>query len=127
MTLDDRRYVEQVKSERVPEAQRQVNEAASGEIALNVDWDSFDSRESVEMLEYTLQEIPKAVAAIASDDLGREALAGKLTAMTIANSESDDWQKNAVIEDGALRVEWNFGGGSYVNASMIQQRLNELL
>ena len=127
MTLDDRRYVEQVKSERVPEAQRQVNEAASGEIALNVDWDSFDSRESVEMLEYTLQEIPKAVAAIASDDLGREALAGKLTAMTIVNSESDDWQKNAVIEDGALRVEWNFGGGSYVNASMIQQRLNELL
>lgn len=127
MSLDDRRYVEEIKNERVPEAQQQLNKAAGKEIALRVDWETFDSRESVEMLEYTLKEIPKAVAEIASDDMGKEALSTKVTAMTVINSDSDDWKKNATLDEGTFRIEWNFGGGSYVNASMIQQRLNDLL
>ncbi len=69
MTLDDKRFLESLKTEKLPEIEKAVAEAAGAKMKIEVDWNSFDTRDSLNMLEYTLKDIPKGLEEIARDEI----------------------------------------------------------
>jgi len=127
MTLDDKRFLASMKSEKLPEIQKAVEEATGTKMKVEVEWDSFQTRESLKMLEYTLNDLAGGLKEIARDEIGKKALSDQVVGIKIVNNDNDDWSKTGIIKDKTFLMEWDFDKGAYVNGSMISQTLNKKL
>ncbi len=127
MTLDDRRFLESLKTEKLPDVEKKIEEAVGGKVAVEVDWKSFSTRESLNMLEYTLKELPAAFKETAHDEIGKKALQSQIAKVNIANSDNEDWAKTGTLKEKSFLIQWNFNKGSYINGSMIAKAFNKLL
>jgi len=124
LTLDDRRYVETIKKETLPEAEKKLEATVGAPISIGIDWDSFQSREALKMLgEYSFKSLNEAVAEVARDEMGKKALADKIKEVRFVNTE-DKEKKGVKIDGETLMVTWSYDSGSYVSPGMIEKALN---
>ncbi len=128
LSIDERRYRAELKDKTLPEIQAKIQETTGTAVEVVVDWDSFTSGESLNMLGYTIKDLAPAMETIARDDIGKEAVANGLKTVRLVNKDAAaDWTNTGTVEDKVFAIEWNFGAGSYISQSMMETRLNEKL
>ena len=79
MGLAEQRKIKEVQDQTIPKVQKQIEQACSKGLLIDLDWDSFTKDpESLGWLGTTsgLYPIADALEAICTDDLGKTAIAG---------------------------------------------------
>jgi hypothetical protein len=113
MGLAEQRKVKNAQDNVIPKVQQQIAEAAGVTMPFDIDWDSFTSDPaSLDWLGTTsgLYVIADGLAAVCSDDLGKEALAKGVKKVVVKNV-ADKASEKVAFEGGTLTVHWAWGKG----------------
>ena len=111
MGLKERRALADFQTNKYPEIERSIREAAGFDVAIEVDWDSLALEGSAHLYDECFPEIyfkplVEAFKSITSDDMGREALKASLKKIQIKNrSEIFSYGRMATFADGLLTLD----------------------
>lgn len=110
MGLAERRAVERFKAEVFPEWRRQLDEAAGAAVHIDVAWDElavdeFADRYADLFPKVYFHPLVRALAAVAVDDLGREALRTGLNRIVVRNSGQYASDTGFSFADGVLTMD----------------------
>lgn len=128
-SLDTRRFLKEMQDKDVPEFQKKASDAAGTPITLDIDQGSFgDNKSALESMRfYLFPGLTAALATIAKDDLGKQALAQKIKKVHVVYDLKVNDQKGLSLKDGTLDVHYAFGGGSYLTESQYKAFLEQSL
>lgn len=106
MGLEEKRHIKILQDNVIPEFIKGFNAASGGSVTVNIDWDSFDSKEALQEVEHqVLGRILSAVRDLCrEDDLAKEAVQEGLKTVTVKNLASAV-DKRLNFRDGTLHIE----------------------
>lgn len=100
MGLNEKRKIKELQDTTLPERTAELNEITGGNIAYDIDWDSFEEFEALNFLDnISCHRTNMALRVICSDDLGKEAVQESLKTIRLKNVKA--------VEEKSLK----FGGG----------------
>lgn len=101
MGLNERRKIKELQDTVLPERTAELTEITGGQIAYDIDWDSFaDDLEGLNFMDnLSCHRTNMALRVICSDELGKEAVQESLKTIKLKNVNSKD------------EMSINFGGG----------------
>ncbi|GMU61869.1 MAG: hypothetical protein AMXMBFR34_36320 [Myxococcaceae bacterium] len=132
MGLAEKRWAQEKKSAIEGGLLTAVRTAAGFEVPLEIDWDGFSNKmaESSYIGDdgHGLPQLAKAIAAVAVDDLGKEAIKGSLKKVVIKPATSNSATK-FTFEDGVVTWLAYFGPSSdgYIYAPEMQKAIEKAL
>ena len=100
-------------------------------VPIEIDWDGFstnlDDTQYITHDSYGLPNLVKALATVAADDLGKEAIKGALKKIVIGPAKSDS--ATFTFENGVITWKAYFGSSSsgYIYADAMQKKLEQAL
>jgi hypothetical protein len=115
-------------TQKMADYEKEIAEITGKPIDLQVVWTGFTEEGLGNLEERGFKPVRDGLKAIASDDLGKQALAEKITTIHFINTDNDDWEKTGTISDeGVFLLEWEYGGMMAYNGDMVQQKLEKAL
>lgn len=113
MGLEERRKLKTFQDEQYPELKAEIDEAATFEVDIDVDWDSISEMDGMKMdlwdeawTKIYFRPLADAFDAITIDDIGREALEANLQSVVVTNEEGNKYASDvASFEDGVLTID----------------------
>lgn len=101
MGLAEKRLAESIKVEKLPVFEEKLKERAGYDIKVDIDWNTFTAYDEYPLsrLDIVFDDIESFVKKICSDDMGKEALKEKMTAIHLTNSEDNNDVKMELKED----------------------------
>jgi len=129
MGLAERRAIQEFERNRLPELKKEIDQAATVEVALDVQWNTLAIEDQAPLYDECWTKIYftpliAAFASICRDDMGREALSSTLKQIIIQNTGGiyygDRW---ATFEDGILILDHE----PTTNAESIEERTQGLI
>jgi hypothetical protein len=110
MGLAERRAIKHFQDTQLPVLEKAIDDAAGFEVPLETDWNALAVDDYTHMYDEAFakvyfQPIALALAEVAQDDMGREALKSGLKRIAIRNS-ADKYGDDAIsFEDGVLTID----------------------
>lgn len=117
MGLAEKRKAEAIKTEKLPQFESQLNEAAGYPINVEIDWNSFtafDEYPLTRLENFVFSDVLGFVKKICSDDMGKEALQDAMTTIHIKNTDQDS-EYNVELKDKCLYLTEQLTGGAFSN------------
>ncbi len=112
MGLAEKRIRQDLETRVIPEAIGEFNKLCGGELRIDIDWDSFDSKDSLQEIEHqVIGRVISEIRNLCTDDLAKEAVAESLACLRIKNLENADGRQ-ILLQDKTLSMQthWqNFG------------------
>lgn len=113
MSLDERRKRKNFQDEQYPDLKADIDEAATFEVEIDVDWDKLTEMDDLKMdlweeawTKVFFRPLANAFDAITIDELGREALEAELESVVITNEERHSYASEiASFENGVLTLD----------------------
>jgi len=110
MGLAERRSAERFKNEDYPGWKARIDEAAGFEVPIEVSWDElavadYADRYAEYFPQVYFQPLLDALASIAADDMGRDALRESLSSVIIKNSDEYFSPSGITFADGVLTFD----------------------
>lgn len=92
MGLAEKRLAESIKVEKLPVFEAKLKERAGYDIKVAIDWNTFTAYDEYPLsrLDIVFDDVESFVKKICSDDMGKEALKEKMTAIHLTNSEDNN-------------------------------------
>jgi hypothetical protein len=127
MGLAERRAIKDIQDNHLPQWQSQINEAAGFTVPLEIDWDSLAIDDETHLYAECWPQVyvdptVAALASVARDDLGKEALSAGLKKITVKHnadiSSASPGLGFATFADGVLALEH----AAHTNVSNIDER-----
>lgn len=115
MGLVERRLMTAIQENELPAFTEEFKQICNAAIAVEVDWESFDS--DVEALEtlrlghHGLGAIRQAFHQICRDDLGKADVQRSIRKIVIRNV-GKSVEDSIKLQDGTLTINWNWNGGA---------------
>jgi len=112
----------------LPEITRQLTEIVGADVEIDIDWESFDSKESMQEIEHQVfGRVLEALQAVAVDDLGKEALQESMNSVFVKNLVSKD-NRECTFQNGTLGLQTDWADfWSIFSAVDIQKILEDSL
>lgn len=128
MGLEDKRFKKQMENETLPEIARQLAEIVGKDIEIDIDWESFNTKESMQEIEHQVfGRVLEAMRAVAVDDIGKEALQESMNSVSVKNLESKE-NRSCTFEAGTLLLQTDWTDfWSIFSAEDIKDILEEAL
>ena len=105
MGLEDKRFKKHLETETLPDIAKQLAEIAGTDIEIDIDWESFSTKESMQEIEHQVfGRVLESMQAVAVDDIGREALQESMKSVSVKNLESKD-NRSCTFEAGTLMLQ----------------------
>lgn len=129
MGLAERRAIQAFESNRLPEFQQEIDQAARFEVALDVKWQTLAVEEQSHLYDECWTKIYfapliAAFAAICQDEMGQDALKAALKQVTIQNTGGIYYGNRwATFQDGILNLDHE----PTTNADDVAARTNGLI
>lgn len=110
MGLAERRAAEQYKNDEYPEWKRKLDEAAGFELSIEVKWDELavdDYANSYSQFfpKVYFEPLQRALAAVAIDDMGKQALKASLKSIVVRNSNEYSNYSGFKFANGILTID----------------------
>ncbi len=131
MGLAEKRLAEGIKTDSLPKFKSDLQELSGFPIEVEINWDTFTAFDSYPLsrLEgYVFSDVKDAIKKICQDDMGKEALKEKLTAIHITNTDKDEDFKME-LKDKTLFLTERLFGNTFSNhmTNMIVDYIEPLL
>ncbi|MDO6675319.1 hypothetical protein MK851_13910 [Tenacibaculum sp. 1B UA] len=129
MGLKEKRFTKTFQEEKYPALKEQINNAAGFDVTIDVEWDTMFEDKFLHLYDDSypkiyFQPLINAFAAIAADDMGKEALAESLKKVVITNKDDHHNPSRAyTFEEGVLQVNHS----PILNADQVQNRTDVLV
>lgn len=130
MGLEERRKAKEFQEEQYPELKAEIDEAATFEVDIDVNWDSLTETDSNMDLWHDgwtkvfFKPLANAFDEITVDELGKEALEANLESVVITNDEGNKYASNfASFEDGVLTLDHQ----PCVNVRKVEERTDAIV
>jgi len=105
MGLEEKRMKQHLETEIVPNAAAEINGVFDGETAIDIDWDTFDAKDSIQEIEHqVLGRVVEAVKTLCSDDMAKEAMKESFKSVYVKNLENKD-DRLLDFADGKLTLQ----------------------
>ncbi|GAB4454163.1 MAG: hypothetical protein OHK0029_08450 [Armatimonadaceae bacterium] len=111
MGLQERRQIERLKTESVPEYEKRLKEYFGKEIPYETDWESFDLEATYSANNF-FNFIANALEAVGRDDLGKEAIRESIHRIVVRNI-TDPKAKKLSLSEGTLLLEAALGSDDW--------------
>jgi hypothetical protein len=132
--LNEKRVLLEMANTVVPQLQKEIDETVGKHVPLEVDWASFggytgDYYSVQHYRDYGFDAIPKALKAVAKDDLGKRKLAEKLTRISLkAKKPGESAPGETLVFDGSvLSILQGFDGQGVWGEDQIREALEKKL
>ncbi|VAW71790.1 hypothetical protein MNBD_GAMMA12-2122 [hydrothermal vent metagenome] len=128
MALEDKRFMHVLTTETLPEISQKISEIIGSDVEIDVDWESFSSKESMQEIEHQVfGRVLDALQAIAIDDIGKDALKESLKSISVIHLASKD-KRACSFEKGCLKLQTDWTDfWSIFSADDIQKIMEEEL
>lgn len=129
MGLKEKRFTKTFQEEKYPALKEQINNAAGFDVTIDVEWDTMFEDKFLHLYDDSypkiyFQPLINAFAAIAADDMGKDALAESLKKVVITNKDDHHNPSRAyTFEEGVLQVNHS----PILNADQVQNRTDALV
>lgn len=112
MGLAEKRAMKEAQEGWLPKRNDELKQISGGEIAYDIDWDSFDSdAKGIQWLEHNgPQQVAMAFRVICQDALGKEAIQSTVKSVRLRNAPGE--QRAVEFSDGVLSVQGAFAEGA---------------
>lgn len=114
MGLENRRWAKNHKDVTEPKLKADITGALGFEVPVEIDWDGFSAEPAeasyIDNEGYGLPQLSQALAEIARDDLGKEALKAGVKTITVKSAKAE--ATSLVFEGGAITWNAYFGATS---------------
>lgn len=114
MGLAEKRLAESIKVEKLPQFEAKLKDKSGYDIKVDIDWATFTAYDEYPLsrLDIVFDDLESFVKKICSDDMGKEALADKLSTIHLTNSENNDDVKME-LKDKTLSLTVQLVQGSF--------------
>ncbi|VXB20221.1 conserved hypothetical protein [Flavobacterium sp. 9AF] len=117
MGLAEKRLAEQIKTDSLPRFESDLQEITGYSVKVDIDWNTFtafDSYPLSRLENYVFSDVKDAIKKICQDEMGKEALKEKLTAIHITNTDKDEEFKME-LKDSTLFLTERLYGDTFSN------------
>ncbi len=114
MGLAEKRLAESIKTDKLPAFESKLNDIAGYPIKVNIDWNTFTVYDEYPLtrLDIVFDDLTSFVKKICTDDMGKDALKEKMTAISLTNTDNKDLV-NIELKDNTLALVVQLAGGSF--------------
>lgn len=114
MGLAEKRLAESIKTEKLPAFEAKLNDIAGYPIRVDIDWATFTAYDEYPLtrLDIVFDDLTSFVKKICTDDMGKEALKEKMTAIRLTNTDNSELV-SMDLKDNALALVVQLAGGSF--------------
>ena len=127
MGLNEKRKAKEIQDTVLPGRVKEIQEITGVAIPYEVDWDSFDTFESLNFLDNaSCHRLNMALRVICQDDLGKNAIKDSLKKIKLKNVKDKASMKLA-FEGGVLEMHNDYAGHNYYSDNQIRELLIEKL
>ncbi len=128
MALEDKRFLHLLNTEILPKIAEQITESVGAEVEIDIDWESFSSKESMQEIEHQVfGRVLEALKAIAVDDIGKDALKESLKSISVIHLASKE-DRACTFDKGCLTLQTDWTDfWSIFSAADIQKIMEEEL
>jgi len=103
--LEDKRFKQLFTTDVLPEISKQISGIVGGDVEIDIDWESFSSKESMQEIEHQVfGRVLEALTAVAGDDIGKEALRESMKSVSVINLPSKD-TRECTFDKGCLKLQ----------------------
>ncbi len=124
MSLAEKRAIKSFQENIYPDLEKKILDAAGYDLEIEVNWDTLGKFSADDKTDYTKlydSNLPKiyfepvalAIADIAQDDMGKEAIKETVKKLVITNTYKGT---GAILEDGVLTFDYRFANANEVDA-----------
>ena len=137
MSLAEKRAMKEFQENSYPDLEKKIKDAAGYDLEIEVNWDTlgkYSADDNTDYSKFYNDDLPKiyfepvalALADIAQDDMGKEALKEAVNKLVITNTYQ---VTGATLEDGVLTFDYRFTNASEVDnrKQMIVKELEKAL
>ena len=126
MGLNERRKMKELQEVTLPGRVREIEEICGKPIPYEVDWDSFDTLESLNFLDNcSCHRLNMALRVICQDDMGKQAVKDGLKLVKLKNSK--DKTVKLSFENGTLEMTNDYAQHEYSSDNAIRTLLIDKL
>lgn len=139
--LAERRAIKQYQDEKLPALTKEINEAAGFEVPVQVDWNKLAIAGQAEnymqdgfFTDIYFKPLISALKAVASDEMGKEALKKSLKSISVTYDEStapaSNYANGVTFDNGQLAINfrpWSNTGDIEPRSTAIQKELENKL
>lgn len=116
MGLEEKRTIQKVKTQYIPDFEGRIKEACGFPVALEVDWESYgDNKALIEETESAFFCAFVALKELCKDDLGKELSKAAVKKVRIVNVGEGEF--SSCFEDGVVTIKLPKGGAASVGYS----------
>ncbi len=114
MGLAEKRLAESIKTEKLPAFESKLNDIAGYPIRVDIDWATFTGYDEYPLtrLDIVFDDLTSFVKKICTDDMGKEALKEKMTAICLTNTDNSELV-SMDLQDNALVLVVQLAGSSF--------------
>ncbi len=114
MGLAEKRLAESIKTDSLPAFESKLNNLAGYPIKVNIDWNTFTAYDTYPLsrLEIVFGDLESFVKKICTDDMGKEALKEKMSAINLTNTDNRD-NVSMELKDATLFLTVQLAGDSF--------------
>jgi len=133
MGLQEKKAIQSIKDQYLPDYQKDLNEIVGKELPFDVQWDTFNNdMNAIKFIPgIALHRTVDALREICSDAMGKEAIQESLNRIEIHNIEQEGAEENKSLEvnDGVFTIKASFGGhySGFFNDTQIKNYLENAL
>lgn len=129
MGLAEKRMLAQLRDETVPKYQSELHKITGSEIALDIDWKTFeDSTSAMQNLEpKALKPLSEIFRKITSDQLGKDAVSESIQTIKLSHGK-EAHIPSFTLKGGVLSMPWDWEGwpGSFFPDS-VREKIESML